>query len=409
MCKITEWSSCRKKGLRLSPNDRLLLPKLRKAGIDIDELVDGIRVRTKSFVGHVTLDTFDLLIHPKLKRAPLYELFRYGFELKQIHVLGKQAAADKHFEEILIAELVEEVRSIQRRGPVQQYRKERKDLTEIRGQIDQAVWLRRGGIPSETMPCTFYCRSHDNILNRTLCAGLKLGAILSSSPKVKTACRMLADTFAMFVSEQPLTRRSIADAFRHLNRLNAHYEQALKLVRLLYEGIGGFTHGNDRVERIPGFLFDMNLLFEKCLERLFRENLPGVIFTPQQKYPLFSKGKGKFAFKPDYTIIHGSVTTILDAKYRDLWKKKLPPSMLYQLTVYALAAANPHQSVILYPTLNPEANPQKIDLARNNDKLLCSVMLQPVDLNKLATLVSLKTEAVSRQHFAEDIAFFHQH
>lgn len=239
--ELTEWSPFREipreKGGRLGPNDRRLLPRLRKAGIVIDELATGLRIRTKSFVGRVTLDAFDLLVHPKLEGTPLYELFRYAFNLKQLHPLGKQVATDKFFEEILIAELLGEAREIQRRGAFQQYRKEHKNLTELRGRIDRTAWLRRGGVASETLPCVFYRRSHDNVLNRALCGGLRLGATLSRLSEVKTGCRMLADAFVLsfpgMATEQPLSGRLIADAFRHLNRLNAHYEQALRLVRLL--------------------------------------------------------------------------------------------------------------------------------------------------------------------------------
>lgn len=399
----------------LSPTDCDLLPRLRQAGIVIDELSDGIRIQTKSFVGRVTLDAFDLVIEPKLKGMPLYESFRYAFDLNQLHTLGKQITTKTSFVEILIAELIGEVRDIQRRGPFQQYQKERKELVDLRGQIDQAAWLRRGGMASETLPCVFYRRSHDNILNWTLCAGLRLGTMLSQSPKVKTTCRMLADTFAESVSEQPLSKRLIVNAFRHLNRLNAHYEQALLLIRLLQEGIGGFTHGTDRCERIPGFLFDMNKLFEKCLERLFRENLPGVKFSPQKEFRLFSfasscnpKNQSSFGFRPDYTFEYQGETIILDAKYRDLWKKPLPTSMLYQLLVYAMAAAVPHQSVILYPTLHQEAKQQKINLVADADKQhLCSVTLQPVDLQELSKIVSQDTD-IDRQRFAEKLVSIHQ-
>lgn len=152
----------------------------------------------------------------------------------------------------------------------------------------------------------------------------------------------------------------------------------------------------------------MNLLFEKCLERLFRENLTGMEFTPQKDYRLFSfdsscnpRNQPPFGFKPDYTFESGDKTIILDAKYRDLWEEKLPPSMLYQLAVYALAAV-PHRSVILYPTLSEKAEPQRINLAR-----LCTVTLQPVDLNRFSGLVSEKSDPESRKRYAETLVMTH--
>ena len=46
--------------------------------------------------------------------------------------------------------------------------------------------------------------------------------------------------------------------------------------------------------------------------------------------------------KPDYVLFrHGHVVAIADAKYRDLWEQSLPPSMLYQLSVYGIVKLRP--------------------------------------------------------------------
>ena len=97
--------------------------------------------------------------------------------------------------------------------------------------------LRRGGVPSETMPCEFYRRSLDNIMNQVLCAGLWLSVAIAKSPQLKSKCHCLADTFAQSVTEKALDHRLIADAKRGLNRLNAHYENVITIIEILYTGI----------------------------------------------------------------------------------------------------------------------------------------------------------------------------
>jgi 5-methylcytosine-specific restriction enzyme subunit McrC len=51
----------------------------------------------------------------------------------------------------------------------------------------------------------------------------------------------------------------------------------------------------------------------------------------------------------------------LDAKYRDIWERRLPPEWLYQLSVYALAAPS-QVSVLLYATMSAQAEDERIEI-----------------------------------------------
>ena len=279
---------------RWTDKDDKLAKELKNAtGIEIDALRNGnLRIKANAHVGHVAFSNFDLVIYPKFdylikQEGPFATLVRYAFGFEDLKCISEQDSPETFFADILIYWLREAAWNIQRRGPFQMYRKERKDLSIIRGKIDTKMWLRRGGIPSETMPCEFYCRSFDNVLNQTLCAGLRRSVALAKTPKLKNDCRFLADTFALDgVTEKTLDHHLLADAFRGLNRLNAHYDNAIKLIKLLHDGSGGFVFGNQcqeqvRLQRL--FLFVMDCWIQyKMLKTCSNNN--AMVFLTRCRY-----------------------------------------------------------------------------------------------------------------------------
>jgi hypothetical protein len=92
----------------------------------------------------------------------------------------------------------------------------------------------------------------------------------------------------------------------------------------------------------------------------------------------------------------GRVVAIADAKYRDLWERDLPRDMLYQLTVYALSHRECTTATILSPTSSRLATESRISI---NDPISgrarAQVCLRPVDLPKLADLVSQQRSALN--------------
>ncbi|TMC97101.1 MAG: hypothetical protein E6J22_00910, partial [Chloroflexi bacterium] len=170
--------------------------------------------------------------------------------------------------------------------------------------------------------------------------------------------------------------------------------------------------------QLPGFLFDMNLFFQALLSRFLKENLQGYDIRDQYKI------KGMMTYdpnhnpqkrrapepRPDYVITRQSkVVSILDAKYRDLWENTLPPSMLYQLAMYALSQPGAVDAAILYPTLQADAREARIvirDPVYGTDH--ANVLLRPVDVLRLEDLISRAGKVNNwreRAAFAEQLAF----
>ena len=386
--------------------------------VEITETVNrkrqnGLHIRANSHVGHVAFDTFDLVILPKFdnlaevsteKNPSLATLLAYAFNLNDLKVVGEQLSPTAHFAEILIRWLLNEIHSIQRRGVFQQYRRERRDLPIIRGKIDIKTWMRRGCIPSERMPCVFSRRSVDNILNQTLCAGLRRCVAIAGSDSLKNECRRLADNFALFVSDRTLDYRMLAEARRGLNRLNAHYENAVRIIKLLYTGSGGFVLGDTlkTQTRIPGFFFDMNHLFEMVVWRFLHNNLPRPEYKVicQKEYEVFFDEQRKLpVIKPDIIISKGEEQFVFDTKYKDIEDKdgEVASADLYQLSIYALTCsrhleASKHRAGIIYPAENGVKR-WKIILRQSQlvgEDDLCTITLHPIVLEKLAEAIDKK-------------------
>ena len=219
------------------------------------------------------------------------------------------------------------------------------------------------------------------------------------------------------ISPIRLDSRVLERAEQSLTRLTTAYAPAISILRLLAESTGITLTGTQASMPLPGFLFDMNRFFQALLSRFLRESLTdyslrdeyrlrGVIrFVPgynprQQRSP---------TPRPDFVLEKGTtVAGILDAKYRDLWKKSLPRDMLYQLGIYA-AVHDLRVATILYPTLDPYAKEARLGLHESlRGQVVAQVQLRPVQLDVLENLVMLWDSAVTRRKrraYAEQLAF----
>jgi 5-methylcytosine-specific restriction enzyme subunit McrC len=420
--RLTEWDHIdpsedpRLKGLSFSNNAALAsaADKLRHR-ILIRERRDGIEIRSTSYVGLLEFDCLRIVITPKIDAMPLTLLLRYTYGIGKLSLLERTEIplSQDGIQDLLISILASEVEQLLRQGLSRRYVRQAGKLESPRGRIDISSIARSGGIHEPRLPCIYDERSFEWHLNRVILAGLKSALRMVRDPELLRRIRRLATEFGELCSDMPLDSVAIDTALRGLTRQTDIYFPALTAIRLLHETLGVDTIGGTSHAKGPGFLFDMNMFFQRLVSKFLHENLRDAHIEDESairgmlSYGRDANPKRRRAPspRPDFALYSkGKLETYLDAKYRDTWIKKLPADWLYQLSIYALASPST-VSVLLYASMSDSAIDQRIDICPptvHSQKNNAAVLIRPVGLSHLCSLIQFGSPA-ERTAFAEQL------
>lgn len=399
---MKEWDSIILEGCELSnKNAKETARILNNSGImEIIELKDGILIETNSYIGRIKLDDLQINIMPKIEGLPLYHLVRYAYGFRDIKILGAaEHNIDKFsFFDLLILELYLEARDLFFRGIHKSYISREESLQNPRGRIDINKLCMQGGMVEAKLPCRYFNRDENNILNQILLAGLNLSLNLLIDNEIRIQIERLCGILSESIDNIVLSRSTLQFARNNMNRLTERYSTVLEIINILYESQGIQLEDGSTKVNLQGYFFDMNVFFETLVYRLLIDYCEEYSIIGQYSlYDMFTytpgynpQGRESPTQRPDFALVEdGKVIRLLDAKYRDLWKRTLPTYMLYQLAIYAISGMGDNVATILYPSEDDTAVVQKIDIKNpiRNTKI-AQIVLQPVDLNKVAMLVS---------------------
>jgi 5-methylcytosine-specific restriction enzyme subunit McrC len=403
LVELSEWSqSAPIKGLSLAgdPRSRELVRKLG-GRLDIQRDDDGIVVTSTSFVGRVDVGPLRIAIRPKLPAMPLGRLLRYAYGLRDVAAIDDTLApAEEHgFHDLLIALLAAEVEELLHRGLGRRYVATQEKLESPRGRLLIDRLIREGGVREARLPCHHVERRADWHLNRVLRTGLEHAVGMTSDRILQRRVHSVAKLFGDVERLARLQRNDLDKAERELTRLTAACRPALTIIRLLHESLGTAFDPALPPSKTPGFLFDMNIFFQRLLSRFLHDNLAATSRI-EDEWAV----RNLFAFapdanprrrqtptpRPDYALFAGAALEgFLDAKYRDLWERSLPPEWLYQLSIYALASPA-EVTVLLYATMSAEASDERVEVRSPISWAagqVASVILRPVPLLRLVQLI----------------------
>lgn len=404
-------------GRRLDSEASRKLVQQLAGRIEILELARGIELRATSFVGRFMLGEVTVTVHPKISGGPFLNLLRYAYGLRKLDLyqLVGHTSETWAFQDLLVHQFATEATELLARGIHRDYEQTFAELVNPRGRIEFKRLVGVAHLAKAVLPCIYHPRSEDNVLNQVLLAGLRYASGLTTDNVLRWRLGHLTKTLGETVSIKRLDTILLVKARRTMDRRTSTYEPVLALIKLLFQGKGVSLEGEGTPIRLPGFLFDMNRFFQTLLSRFLHDHLEGYEIQDEfhlkelfcydtDRNPL---GREAPTQKPDFVIWKNrQISTILDAKYRDLWENKLPRHMLYQLALYALGqkSATP-KAVILYPTLIAESRDQAIIIRDPvSGKPQGEVILRPVDLLKLEKLLR-EGDGNGRSNFAYHLAF----
>lgn len=399
--KLTEWSEQLLDDIYFKDEtERRIAQKLTESGIlEILEMRKGILIRSNSFVGRLSLGDIHIQVIPKLHGMPLITLLQYTYglrNLKLFHVASFDIN-NLNFIDLLIYTLYSYAESLLNWGFIKGYTLFGNDLSCVKGRIDMNRIASRGGVIEACLPCKYYDRTENTLLNQVLLAGLRLAGKLASDINLRHDVLRISDQLSMLADEARLSRPILNSAQRSISRLNDVYKPAIELVNILFESQSVEIEGGEEHISLSGYFFDMNLFFETLVSKLLKslqdeysvvdQYRLGMLFAYEPKCN--PKGRQSPTPRPDFALLkNGSVVQLLDAKYRDLWDRNLPRDMLYQLAVYAVSGIGNNSATILYPATNGVPVLQQINIINPLSKdEMARIFMKPIDLIKVSGFI----------------------
>ena len=382
---LTEWTSRVYEGVALTPDDRGFVDKLSASTDDrlqIEELRQGLRVRTRSWVGVVRLPTVEIRVVPKVAgdRLGLVRLIEYASGLDALTRLRDGAtleASGDSLLELFTLLFVEASERVLRRGLLSGYVEREDDLPMVRGRIlgDRQVLERFGQL--DRIICRFDELEHDVVENRLLAAALQVVSPRVTSIGLRRRISRLRGVLEPICDTDQL---DLADARTTLtyNRLNAHYETAHQLAWLLLDALGIDDLFAPAETRSFSFLLNMNQLFERFVTRLVEQVLPAARYRVTSQLPYRSVVWNVSSQRPYTNIIPDVVVerrgasdcrVAIDAKYKLYDERGFDPSDIYQTFLYAFALGSTASramptSLLLYPATAEKPGSTRLRIRR---------------------------------------------
>jgi 5-methylcytosine-specific restriction enzyme subunit McrC len=364
------------------------------------ETLHGLEFEATSWVGSLTLGPVTVTVQPKIEFRSLEVLIRYAYGLSDFRILSSDTVHElfeQSLQDLLVSQFEREASHLVYRGLFRHYVPMDAKLASPRGRIDFAAIAREGGVRQAALPCKYYPRTENWVLNRLLRAGLRMAATLTSDIPLSRRIHRLDTLIPEDVTEIRLNLSSLRDSERHITRLTEHYRPAVRITELLLQGQGVTLDNAQDEVRLPGFLFDMNVFWQRLLEQFLSENIHDATIRSQASLtdalryqpdanPLRRKNP---PLRPDFVVIQKNrVVAVLDAKYKDLWAKAPDASWLYQMAVYGSVFKEKAEAIMLYPSMREGSKDQRLEIRNPSTRTIFgNVVMRPVSVPLLVSII----------------------
>ena len=286
----------------------------------------------QNMVGTLVFDDLRILIRPKIPLENLFLLLEVGLPPKA----WRQETIDYDTSYDLLPSIVafyaRTLESTLARGLLRSYRPEEDRLVALRGRIDLVSQFQQAGLRLP-VACRYDEYTPDILENRYVKAAAKL-ALRAPGIHAEDRRRLIRQVAALEeVSDGPVRADDIDRLL--FTRLNAHYEPALNLARLLLENLTLVDQSGNRTAR--SFLVDMNRLFENFVTQRLRRALRGRLEVRDQVPAHLGVGR-QVPIQPDLVFRNRDTDVYVgDIKYKLTADARARTTEYYQLLAYTTA------------------------------------------------------------------------
>ena len=294
------------------------------------------RLKATSVIGNLEIEgLLSVTVRPKMEIGKVFWLASYALgEFKLRDLESFQYPEDRHPVEVMAFLFANAARSAFARGLLHGYRTKEEALLTVRGRIRFGEQIRkRFGIPLP-VEVRYDDFTEDVVENRLVKAATHaLGAMRLRDSEPRAALGRVYATLEN-VNLVHFAPQSVPEVT--FNRLNEHYRQVVGLARIILRHATVAT-GRDRI-RAPGFLMDMNKVFEGFVRCALREELRlAERFFPEKPVTFLDEGHQVW-LEPDLAWrTRRTWRFVGDAKYKRIEPPHAPSGDLYQLLAYITA------------------------------------------------------------------------
>ncbi len=330
-------------------------------------------ITAQNLVGTLVVDDLQVLIRPKIRPENLFLLLEVGLKQGAWRKEAFDYAINSNLLPSVIAFYARTLETTLARGLLRSYRYTRENLVALRGRIDIAEQFRQTGI-RVPVACQFDEYTSDIAENRYLKAATRL-ALRVPGVAPQDRQRLLREMVSLEdVANTPVQPNELNRI--EFTRLNAHYQPALRLARLLLENL---TLADQRgTGTASSFLVDMNQLFEDFITQRLRRELRGYLDVASQKKDHLATdtaGKQAVPIRPDLVFAkQGQEMLVADIKYKLTSDAQARNSDYYQLLAYTTALDLP-EGMLIY-CMADGGEPERTVSVRHAGKLLHTLAIQ---------------------------------
>lgn len=379
---LVEYESVR---LRLADRHARRLAATGFVSVAPDNEAGWWQVTAGDHVGSLVVDDLRLLIRPKIRSENLFLLLEVGLPDKAWRSEAFDYATGADLLSSVIAFFARTVETTLARGVLRSYEEQHERLIALRGRLDFTRQISRTGI-ALPVACRFDEYTADIAENRYLKTAVRRALRVSRVPaedrrRLMQQLVTLEEVSDMTVAADDLDRIAVT-------RLNAHYEPALRLARLLLANLTLVDQRGDTTA--SSFMIDMNKLFERFVTERLRRALQGRLEVRAEPPVHLAEGR-KVRMNPDLEFRRrGATAYVGDVKYKLTSDARARTADYYQLLAYATALDLP-EGVLIY-CLADGGEPASSVTVRHVGKVLHT---RAIDLTGPPTSVAAEIERLA--------------